>query len=431
MIRKRKYKFSITKKIVIGIIVLSTITYGTSAFFILIIREYAKEIIGVSNNQFTIVTLGLGILWSAILGFIASKILTKPLINLENTSMIAATGNLRNDAQVSKSDDEIRALGIAFNQMMLNIREIVKDINGNFIITNKNVEELTLASEEAAHSIEEIALTIDEIAKGAEMQASASANTEELVTEVNQLSEKVKSKTNITKDYSYKMELDIKKSIQLVHELIEGLTEIAGTNLRSIEVIKKLEKNAEEIGTITKLVGGIADQTKLLALNASIEAARAGEHGSGFSVVANEVGKLSEESSIAVKNISGLIEQMQKEVNNAVGQISTQVELVNSQSKKGSITKDSLSSVIISVEEVVTSIDDINQIVEQQVILIKGTMDEAQNVATIAENTLAGSQEVASSIEGQTAFMEEIASKTQYLKESAFQLKKTIEKFQI
>lgn len=427
----KKYKFSITRKIVLGIFFLSMITYGTSAFFLIVLKDNLTSFTGVSTNSFIIGTMSLGGIWSVILGFIAARILTKPIVELEESTRKASTGDLQNDVNVSKSDDELRALGLAFNQMLANMRVIVKDINNNFEVTNSSVEELTLASEQAASAVESISITIDEIAKGAERQASASSSTENLVTDVNDLSEEVKAKANLTKNFSYRMKTDITNSIDVVHELIGGLNGIAQTNQKSIELVGRLEKNAEEIGSITKLVGDIAEQTKLLALNASIEAAQAGEHGAGFSVVANEVRKLSGESAEAVKNIGSLIGQMQQEVHNVVEQISNQVEMVNKESIRGNSTKESLSNVIVSVEEVVDSIDDINEILEKQVLLIQGTMDEAKNVAVIAEETLAGSEEVASAMQEQTAFMEEIASKTQYLKEASYQLKTTITKFQI
>lgn len=426
-----RLKFSLTKKIVYGILALSAVTYGTSAIFIFVLQDYLIELVGVSKNVFISATLILGIIWSVIFGFIAARLIVKPLISLENSAKIAATGDLRNNVKISKSDDELRALGITFNQMIINIKEIIKDINLNFEVTNNSVEELTHASQEAVKAIENISITMEEIAKGAERQAAASSNTEELVIQVNQLSDEIKNKSNLAKDHSNDMEQNIKHSILIVHQLIEGLQNIALTNKDSLEVVERLEKKADEIDTITNVVGGIADQTKLLALNASIEAARAGEHGAGFSVVANEVRKLSEESSEAVNNINRLIEEMQQEVKKASFHINQQVEIANKEAERGSTTKDSLSGLISSVDYVVKAINEINDYVGKQAKLVQGTMDEAKNVAVIAEETLAGTEEVASEVEEQTAFLQEILSKTQYLKEVALQLNNTIDKFKI
>ncbi len=426
--QENQVKYSLIKKIVVGITVLSLITYGTSGVFILYISDYFPSI---PFEWFVAFTLGLGIVWSIILGFIAARTITKPLVELEKTVRVAATGDLRNYAAVKQTKDELSALGNAFNQMIDNLKGIVSDINSSFEITNGHVEELTLASEQSATSAENISKTIDEIAKGAERQANASMKTVDSINEVTRLAEDVNHKSNQAKENSQEMKKVINGSVQSVHSLVEGLHQIADKNKKSIEVVKKLENNASEISSITNLVGDIAEQTNLLALNASIEAARAGENGRGFAVVANEVRKLADQSAKAVQNITYLIEQIQQDVNNVVKQIADQVELATKESKRGEETRKALANVDLIVTQVVESIGRINEIIEQQTSYIQTTLAEAENVASIAEQTSAGAQEVASSTEEQTASMEEIAATAQFLKEHALRLNTTIAKFQI
>ena len=86
----------------------------------------------------------------------------------------------------------------------------------------------------------------------------------------------------------------------------------------SAEMIKALGSRSEEIGSITNVITEIAEQTSLLALNASIIAAQAGEHGRGFAVVADEVKELAHRSSEAAKEIGGLIKGVQAEAHKAV-----------------------------------------------------------------------------------------------------------------
>ncbi|WP_162162940.1 globin-coupled sensor protein [Gorillibacterium massiliense] len=88
------------------------------------------------------------------------------------------------------------------------------------------------------------------------------------------------------------------------------------------DAVQRLDKSSERIGSIIKKVQDIADQTKLLALNASIEAARAGEHGRGFSVVASEVQKLSSDTRQTVDQINELIAESKKVTGQVVHSIS-------------------------------------------------------------------------------------------------------------
>ena len=82
--------------------------------------------------------------------------------------------------------------------------------------------------------------------------------------------------------------------------------------------IKRLGESSQEIGNIIALIEEIAEQTNILALNASIEASRAGEAGRGFAVVADEVQKLAERSSNATKQIEVLVSTIQSDTNEAV-----------------------------------------------------------------------------------------------------------------
>ncbi|OEF99843.1 hypothetical protein BHF71_01320 [Vulcanibacillus modesticaldus] len=429
---KRKFKNGLTKKILLSAIIVSIITYGTSAFFLIVLREYLESRFEFLTYEMMImIVLALGIFWTSLLGYIGSKLLTKPLSELEQSTRSASTGDLRTEVKIVKSDDELRALGIAFNKMIENLSNMVKDINNNFNSTEGIVNDLTLAIEEAVHTAENIAKTIDEMAKGAESQAIAMNSTVESLNQINDLSHEVNLKADRTKEYSHQMEKMLNQSMDAVHELIEGLKLITRTNQESLSNVKSLEENADEIGTITEVVRDIAEQTNLLALNASIEAARAGEHGKGFAVVATEVRNLADQSSKAVQNISDLIGQMQQEVARVADKIAEQVKLANRESDRGENTKDVIFNVKKSVEQVVASIEEISVIAQRQVGHIQHTLDEANNVAAVADQTSAGAQEITSSTEQQTAFIGEIATKIKFLRESSYQLKQTIDKFQV
>ncbi|MFA6699395.1 MAG: methyl-accepting chemotaxis protein [Thiomicrospira sp.] len=115
-----------------------------------------------------------------------------------------------------------------------------------------------------------------------------------------------------------KVDAGSQASMQSVERVISEVGGLTDEVTRATEVIKQLEADSNNIGTVLVLIRDIAEQTNLLALNAAIEAARAGEHGRGFAVVADEVRILAGKTQQATTEIQTIIEELQQRARNAV-----------------------------------------------------------------------------------------------------------------
>ncbi len=425
---RQSFQFSLVKKFVTGITVLSVVTYGTSAFFIFFLKDFFSFI---PYGLYVLSVLSLGIIWSGILGWIAARWLIKPITRLNDTAQKASTGDLTVNVDIPKGRDELRALSESFQQMIVNLRDMIHNIQDNSRQTTQSVDELKNATDMAANQTEAISHTIEEIARGAEKQALASQVTLSSIEEVNRLSEQANGRATRSKEQTDHMVKTIRQSTMVVESLVQGMQRLAEENEASIQVVRRLEQNAREIGDISEVVGEIAEQTNLLALNASIEAARAGEHGKGFAVVAEEVRKLADQSSQAVQDINRLIKQMQEEVGHSVKQIESQVELASRESRRGQETTQALRDISHSVNDVVVSVEEIVELIKKQAENMAQTAAEAREVAAVAQQTSAGAEEVAASTQEQTAVMEEIASSAQVLYDQAMKLQQQVSKFRI
>ncbi|WP_412095995.1 methyl-accepting chemotaxis protein [Bacillus sp. PS06] len=315
--------------------------------------------------------------------------------------------------------------------MLASLRLIVTNIEENVTQTTSKVAEMNDASKNATNQAELISQTIESISKGADQSAVAVQETAESVDHVIKLAEEVQNKANFSADRSVAMVESLKESQGAIDSLITGLTKQVDSSHVSLQAVKRLDENAQRVNDIITLVGDIAQQTNLLALNAAIEAARAGEHGKGFAVVADEVRKLADGSSQAVQDISTLIEEIQTEVSNVVVQITEQVEVGNSEAKNGEITNAAIKTMTDSVHEVANSVKQITELVDHQMDSIKQTAIQSQEVAAIAEETSAGTEEMAASTEEQVQVIEHIYTLSKEFTHQAQELKKTIEQFRL
>jgi methyl-accepting chemotaxis protein len=428
MEQRSNYRFGLVKKLVIGISLLSAVTYSVSAFFIFFLSGYTAEYI--PSWLFTLITLALGVIWSGIFGFIVARWLTKPLVALERVAKVASTGDLRSEVDIPKSDDEIRALAQSVSTMILNLRSMLQDINSSSENAAVSVHELTFASEQAAVQIEQVSVTMDHIARGAESQAAHTEAAVESLEQVVELGREVNQHAVQSRVLTRQMLSTLQESSQVVSILVEGMHSLAKQNELSIQYVQQLEQNAGEIGKITGVVSELAGQTNLLALNASIEAARAGEHGRGFAVVADEVRKLADGSETAASNINALIQQMQRQVEMVVKQIGEQVAMADMESRRGEETTQALGSIAGSVNQVVESVERIAGLISRQVERMERTMEDARDVARVASETSQGAVTVSNAAQEQTAFMEEVAAAGQVLREQSEQLKGFVNRFQ-
>lgn len=428
---RKKYRFSIRKKLVFGISGLAFITYGTSLFFIFVLGDYLQSTFNLNRDLLIVLTLIKGIFWCALLGYLVAPLITKPLRELEEAARRAANGDIREDVKIPRSDDEIRALGLAFHDMLQNLREMVKDIDHNFRETSEKVEEISKASQMAVEKALCIGGTMDEIAVGAEDSSVAIQNTAESMEDVTQIAEKVKHEAQTSKASSEAMVQTLVESRQVIDTLVNGIQELATSNERSLTAVTKLNEQATEVENIISLVGDIAGQTNLLALNASIEAARAGEHGKGFAVVADEVRNLADESSKAVQSITTLIHNIQEEVHTVVEQITMQVEDAHLNRERGRETNEAIIRMEKSIHDSSNAVQDIFHLIEQQLQVILSTSQQTQEVAAIAEETSAGAIEVSAASEQQVAVIQRLADVGRELSEQAKKLNETIGKFSI
>ena len=343
----------------------------------------------------------------------------------------AKEGEARNLAYRIPEDrtDEFGIIAVSFNHMFEEIRDMTKEIQASADVVGQSASQLTETAEQSAEATQSIAQSITEVAGSTQEQMDYVTKTKE---EVDAFSEGVDKSLDTMNTIRSHVEITTQMTQEggkLVQATVEQMHSIADTVEHSSAVIEKLGERSKEIGAIIDTISGIAEQTNLLALNAAIEAARAGEHGRGFSVVAEEVRKLAEESQEAATKISDLIAAIQKETGAAV----SAMETGRAEAEKGRANVQSTGEGFKAIMERIEGIHSDTQ-------LIMGTMqnidESGKKIVGYTDNIHGSSQKISSSTETvsaaaeeQSAGMEEIAAGSRQLAEQAQKLKDALGKF--
>ncbi|MCQ6274335.1 chemotaxis protein [Bacillus sp. V3B] len=173
------------------------------------------------------------------------------------------------------------------------------------------------------------------------------------------------------------------ESRNTVSKMEENITTLGKTMEVNVRLIKTVGEESMEIDRIVHLIKGIAEQTNLLALNASIEAARAGEHGKGFSVVAEKVRDLAEETAESTKGIMDLTSHFQQDIKAAINSNQQCFDLVHSSINLSSQTTEKINEMEQEMLNVQNQVQNVRQIIMQQNHYCKDTLKEINRTNAI------------------------------------------------
>lgn len=172
--------------------------------------------------------------------------------------------------------------------------------------------------DETGFAVENLIDIVDEISQNTDEQMNAIDNVAGEMSNYSALAQEVYANADESRNISEETARTAQSGNEAVNNSLNAMDEIASSVKEAKEVVKVLEKKASNIDTMLNVIKDIANDTNLLALNASIEAARAGEEGRGFAVVAREVKKLSDKSLESVNDITGMVNDINSSVNKTI-----------------------------------------------------------------------------------------------------------------
>ncbi|MGM0602270.1 MAG: methyl-accepting chemotaxis protein [Bacillota bacterium] len=329
------------------------------------------------------------------------------------------------------SQDEIGVMEKSLQNMAENLREIISQIASTAGSVSASSEELTASGDQVGKSADQVGNAIQDVASGAQEQSAQLETAENNVTDLIKSFEDVNAEADNMRQQADNVVSEVKSGNKAVDKSVSKIEKVKDDTNTVSRQINELGELSEEIGGIIEIIKSIADQTNLLALNAAIEAARAGEAGRGFSVVADEIRELAENSSAATEKIVKLIADIQSNVKSTVSKMNSTEETVTESVEAINVSKNSFTEINSAVKNLNEYIQSINTKTAEMTAQGNETQKTVEEVMMVSQQAAGNAEEVAASSEEQIAATEEIVSGAEELSEMADELTEAVNKFKL
>jgi len=355
------------------------------------------------ESQKTILILGIlfaaGVIVGLIIAFAAARMMSKPLVQIEESMTALAEGNLTKKITLQgHSGDEIGRTILSLTTTLDKLADMLK--------------QMTLASNNVSaesSQVSQIASDLDSIKTSLNNNVSRIADDSHHIAQTSDtVVEQAKGAfefAQITYDATSSSVQQIQKTLTNFSSFKQDMEQTSIQSRELADIVGKIQ-------TITQTISGISEQTNLLALNAAIEAARAGEQGRGFAVVADEVRSLAGRTTEAVEEISALVSGITTSIDNTVNslerareQVDENANLLQEASDESNISLEQAQNISSSMQEmlkfletqkeatarIVNSIDELNIVAEQnsdKSVVLHTHSDHLNNAATELANEM-------------------------------------------
>ncbi len=281
-----------------------------------------------------------------------------------------ARGELSSHIQLA-ARDELRFVAAGFNAMAEAMRGLIAGIKGNAgevadaardLVTASG--QIHVASQKQSDAASNMAAAVEQMTVGIEHIARGAGAADELAVRSGELS---------------------RDGGAIVASVVQEISEIAVSVAESARTVEELGERSGQISAIVGVIGDIAAQTNLLALNAAIEAARAGEQGRGFAVVADEVRNLAARTANSTREISEMVKSIQQGTAGAVAGMERGVERVNAGVARAEKAGEAMARIRQAAEQVQATVAEISHALREQSSASTEIAQQVEMIARMAE----------------------------------------------
>lgn len=381
-------------------------------------------------NQISLYSFLIVLILSFVLVFLIIVPLKKNIKRLLDYISLLSQGDFSKKLE-KLSKDEIGIIAQTINSMNDNIKQLIGEVKSSSLIVKETSNNLTEITTSTATSANEIAASIESIAGESVEQSKI---TEVGVGKVFEMAQNIEDISQAVVHMNKIVEESNQLTSKGIHT-VNNLTDINGRYMKSSSIlngiVKEVAADINKIDMITAAITEISEQTNLLALNASIEAARAGEAGRGFSVVADEIRKLSVQTNDAVNQVKAIIAAIQTKSNSSIVAIKESNIMVEEQNTSIKDTYNIFNDILEISQNLLSTASDVGIRSLDTANKKDDILNIMRKVSEMAEITSMSTQGVLASVEEQLTTTEEVVEQSNNLEGLSQSLLNMVDRFKI
>ncbi len=318
-----------------------------------------------------------------------------------------------NNANIDKAARE----KVQSDELLTTTLNVAESMTGSIEIAVEETEGLKTAIDATQHAMQELSNNTSEEVQAIEAQKHSTDRINRYINRVDEVVQSIVGEVNTAQE-------NLTAGNEVMKELLQQvqISEESGTLVA--DKVQGLKEFADKMQDIMALISNVANQTGLLALNASIEAARAGEAGKGFAVVATEISNLSAQTNSATGDINVLIENIVQ----SVGEVSTAMEklLESSHMQNGYVdrTAQNLEQIHANTQEIITQVSQLRETVDVVTTENKQVEEGIENISQVTQKVMDETNETLESCNTNLQSIARVAELMEALREDAQKLKK-------
>lgn len=348
----------------------------------------------VTSLGYTVVVIaGLTGILVAVIAFLLARSVAKPITALAARADLISGGDLSVDIPNSERGDEIGVLAQSFDKMLQSLRSQTSNMLETVAVLSSSATEISSTAAQFAQSTSKTSSTISETTATVEQVKQAARLANDKAKHVAETSQQAVAVSESGRTATH----DTVQKMRLIKDQMDSVA----------ETVVKLSEQSQTIEAIIGSVQDLADQSNLLAVNASIEAARAGEQGKGFAVVAHEIKSLADQSRGATEQIRLILEETRKWVSAVVMATEQGSKAVDSGVEQSSLAGESIERLTQTVTASAQAASVIDATSEQQVTGV----DQVALAMTNLNQAMRENKDGASGLEGAARKLSELGAR--------------------